>query len=332
MKTLLAIALLCVPAFAQQVNVDIVPASPGLNIGHSNQRWNGNFGSLDVSNLTINGTALNVAFGFINPCLTSNSAAVFLTPGQVVSCTAGITINPGIENSISLPDNTSVTDAGTGSWKIGSVNGLVEVGFGGPLSAIETAANVGAVNGIAGLDGAATVPIAQIVTSTTNCNGTHVILGNKTCGTIAGTGSGLLNSQGPAGQVTGTGALTNIYTYSIPGGTMSATSCIRATVWAHHSTGSTGFPYSWNFAGTSIAYASNAGSGSANASITICNNAATNVQYLSASNITIGTATLAGGIATSAVDTTSAQSISFQFNVASSDKVTPDAFTVESIH
>lgn len=42
---------------AQQVNQDIVPASPGLRLGHSNQRWNGFFRNMDISGTCIiNGT------------------------------------------------------------------------------------------------------------------------------------------------------------------------------------------------------------------------------------------------------------------------------------
>lgn len=53
MKRLLLILLLAVPCFAQQVNTDILPASTGLNLGHSNQRWNA-----FVQNLDINGNCL----------------------------------------------------------------------------------------------------------------------------------------------------------------------------------------------------------------------------------------------------------------------------------
>jgi hypothetical protein len=144
--------------------------------------------------------------------------------------------------------------------------------------------------------------------------------------------SSLLSSQGPQAQVTGTGAAANVYTFSIPGNTMSTTSCIRATAFAHHSTGATSMPYSWNFAGTSFVFPSNAGAGETYSSVIVCNNGATNSQYISAPNINVGTTSLLGGITTAAVDTTTAQSISFQFNVASSDKVTPDAFVVESLH
>src|SRR5689334_547807 len=52
------LALLCASAFAQQINQDIVPASTGLKLGHSNQRWNGFFNNVDVNNLTVNGVGV----------------------------------------------------------------------------------------------------------------------------------------------------------------------------------------------------------------------------------------------------------------------------------
>jgi hypothetical protein len=42
-----------ISALAQQVNTDILPATPGLNIGHINQAWNDYF-----NNLAINGTCV----------------------------------------------------------------------------------------------------------------------------------------------------------------------------------------------------------------------------------------------------------------------------------
>ena len=36
----LLLVLVAVPMTAQQSNNDFIPASTGLNLGHSNQRWN----------------------------------------------------------------------------------------------------------------------------------------------------------------------------------------------------------------------------------------------------------------------------------------------------
>lgn len=43
---------------AQQINTDLLPVSTGLNLGHSNQRWNAFVQTLDVAgNATISGNA-----------------------------------------------------------------------------------------------------------------------------------------------------------------------------------------------------------------------------------------------------------------------------------
>lgn len=56
MKKWLALIFLTAAAFGQQTNSDIVPASPGLNIGHSNQRWNGFFNNINITGTcTVNG-------------------------------------------------------------------------------------------------------------------------------------------------------------------------------------------------------------------------------------------------------------------------------------
>src|SRR6267142_6316938 len=63
MKRLLLILLPCLAA-AQQFNVDLVPASPGLRVGHTNQRWNGFFKNIDISGTCfINGVACGSGSG-----------------------------------------------------------------------------------------------------------------------------------------------------------------------------------------------------------------------------------------------------------------------------
>lgn len=120
--------------------------------------------------------------GSIANCTVANSAAVYPAAGQSIACVNGVTIVLGSESSQSWNDNVSVANAGPTSMKLASVGGLPSIGFNGPLSPIETAANVGVPNGVAGLDGSAVVPLNQMVTSVTGCDGTTVILGNRTCG------------------------------------------------------------------------------------------------------------------------------------------------------
>lgn len=62
--------LLVVAAFGQQTNTDIVPATSGLNLGHTNQRWNGFFNNLDITgNCKVNG---NPCTAFFNPASPGN--------------------------------------------------------------------------------------------------------------------------------------------------------------------------------------------------------------------------------------------------------------------
>lgn len=92
------VAVLTSPFYAQQVNQDIIPASPGLNLGHSNQRWNGFFNTVDIHNLTINGSPINA--GGIGPqlilpngvnCTTANRLVEFDGSGAAQTATLGST-------------------------------------------------------------------------------------------------------------------------------------------------------------------------------------------------------------------------------------------------
>src|ERR1700731_4638320 len=100
----LAVLVLIAPLFAQQVNTDLVPASPGLNVGHSNQRWNGYFGSLDATNmnvatLTINGTVLQTSPVSATFARLDGTNFPFTSP-VTVSCVA-------CDGTLQLPDNAA---------------------------------------------------------------------------------------------------------------------------------------------------------------------------------------------------------------------------------
>lgn len=347
--------------------------------------------------------------GIVQPCspITPGAVAVYTSNGQSVTCLVGIVLSAGTENSQEWGDNVTVANADPGQMKLASVGGVPSIGFNGPLSAIETAANVAQPNGIAGLNASAVLPIAEVVNSLTNCDSSHVIKGDQTCGnalavstnavsnssqtalnfqdavafngltftwtnpggggnekpvlggsldlatqnhpsmTINGTvctlgsscnpsgsaGSTLLNSQGPATAVTGTGAAATLYTFSIAGGTMSTTSCIRASAFFQHTTGTTSTTFTWNFGATSFTSSGSTVVAGAKSTITVCNNGATNSQWLAVDNLIIGTTLQQGAqFNTSAIDTTSSTTISFQFTVAATDAVTPKGWTVESVH
>lgn len=117
MKTLLAIALLCVPAFAQQVNVDIVPASPGLNIGHPNQRWNANLDHVDANSVTVNGAPVGASGGSGATC-PAGSVALQYFNGTLIVCDSNANFDGNVtwtfENINSLGTITAGSLATTG--------------------------------------------------------------------------------------------------------------------------------------------------------------------------------------------------------------------------
>lgn len=100
MKTCWALLLALVSVCgAQQVNQDIIPASPGLRIGHSNQRWNGFFRNMDISGTcNINGVPCGSGGGgtsiatytvaTLPPSPPVNTYA-FVTDANGPSCTIG---------------------------------------------------------------------------------------------------------------------------------------------------------------------------------------------------------------------------------------------------
>src|SRR5438067_8316617 len=93
--------LLAAKSYAQQVNNDFIPASPGLNLGHSNQRWNGFFNNIDVNNLTVNGVggvAGSATWGSITGTLSNQTdllAALNLKALQASPTFTGVVTFPG---------------------------------------------------------------------------------------------------------------------------------------------------------------------------------------------------------------------------------------------
>lgn len=154
--------------------------------------------------------------------------------------------------------------------------------------------------------------------------------GNPCGGSSTGT---LLNNVGPQTAITGTGAPVALYTFSIPGSTMTTNSCIRATVGFQHSTGSTPTVYTWSYGGTSFNSPTASLVGQGQSSFIVCNNNSTTSQYIYAfQSSTAGTTIFAAPqTGTTTVNTASAQIISFSFNVASPNQVTPLLWTVENV-
>lgn len=163
--------------------------------------------------------------------------------------------------------------------------------------------------------------------------GTYNVSLNKDIYPAGVVGSTILNEQGPATAVTGTGAAANLYTFSMPGNSMSTVSCVRATAFFQHTTGTASTTFTWNFGAASFTSSGSTVIAGAKSTITVCNSGATNSQWLAVDNLIVGTTLQQGAqFNTSAIDTTASTTISFQFTVAGTDAVTPKGWLVESIH
>jgi len=153
--------------------------------------------------------------------------------------------------------------------------------------------------------------------------------------TAAGAGDTvtLLNQQGPAAAITGTGADVNVFTYTMPGNTMAAGKGIRVWVAWQHTSGNATVTYTMKFGGGVFNVISDAGTGFAQTRYDIFNNPGVqNAQICLIAIQTSGTTINGpGAVTSSAIDTTAAVTISFTFNVANTDQVTPKFWVVELI-
>src|SRR2546430_2345034 len=84
-KLIVFLLFACCATFGQQTNSDIIPATSGLNLGRSNQRWNGYLQNLDISGTcTVNGS----------PCLGAGPGGTGITITNV----AGLSTVLGKQN------------------------------------------------------------------------------------------------------------------------------------------------------------------------------------------------------------------------------------------
>lgn len=126
MRKLLIFLALVGAAYCQQVNTDIIPASTGLNLGHSNQRWNGFFQNIDISGTCTldghpcfggsGGSGIIQFPGVPTGSCTIPSAAVNITNGDFYSCGPGgwvqigpLSVNAGTGLNLSTgPDSATL--------------------------------------------------------------------------------------------------------------------------------------------------------------------------------------------------------------------------------
>src|SRR5580765_486368 len=90
MKKWAILIFLVAIAFAQQVNQNIIPASPGLSLGVKNQRWNSYFNNVDITGTcTINGASC-LGAGSITGATTGGGLVVTSNKlGLLKTCTIG---------------------------------------------------------------------------------------------------------------------------------------------------------------------------------------------------------------------------------------------------
>ena len=155
---------------------------------------------------------------------------------------------------------------------------------------------------------------------------------NGAAQTVGSADSSACAYQGPASPVTGTGAAATYYTCTLPAGVMGAGQGIIITVLAKHTTGTAAVTYTLSFGGTSTTAVAPSGAANQlerNTYVIMNNPGSTSAQSISTLGQDSNGGTNSIKLDTAAVSTASAVTINLQFNVASTDAITPEMFLVE---
>ena len=140
--------------------------------------------------------------------------------------------------------------------------------------------------------------------------------------------------QGPTAAISGTGGAATLYSYSIPGGTFSVGMGVKCFARFRHTTGSSTVTMSWKLGSSSYTYPSTftTGTTGADASIEIFTFSSLNSQTVNFPWASFGgtTQTPYTGNAWSE-NLSNADTISLQFSVANTDKLTGDSFWCSTI-
>ena len=157
---------------------------------------------------------------------------------------------------------------------------------------------------------------------------------------LSGGGSTLLTNittgTGACGATcVGTGANVNMYTYTIPAGTIPSGKGIRVKArWLCSTCTSANKIYRWIFGGTTLSYVGNVGTTTTPnySTIDIFNNpGSTTAQTMFAEALQVGAAQGAGVTSAAAENTANAITLNFVFAVTATDTMTPVLFTAELI-
>ena len=145
---------------------------------------------------------------------------------------------------------------------------------------------------------------------------------------IAGT------AQGPTSAITGTGSSIALYSVTLPAGTFSVGTGVKCFARARHTTGSASVSIGWKLGSTSYTYPSPSTTASTGADVSI---EIFTFSSLTAETVNFPWGALGGtteapytGLAWSE-NLANADTLSFTFNVASTDKMTGDSFYCQTI-
>src|SRR5467141_2704725 len=122
--------------------------------------------------------------------------------------------------------------------------------------------------------GALVSPTLTSPTTTGTDAGAETLQNKTLTGASSGNSVSILNAQANAGAITGNGSAQNVYTYSLPAGTVANLKGVRVTVSVNHSTGSASVAYALTLNGVSCWTNSNALTGYGSASFVFLNTGA----------------------------------------------------------
>lgn len=127
-----------------------------------------------------------------------------------------------------------------------------------------------------------------------------------------------------ASAIVGTGADATFFTYTLPANTLAVGAGLHYRVWYKHTTGTASVTYKVSFGGTNIGSFTSPSHGTGSyIDVEIYNNGSTSAQLCSVHYNDGDTAQL-WAFNTTAINTTSGAALTFTFNVANTDQITPE--------
>jgi fibronectin-binding autotransporter adhesin len=167
--------LLLASAMGQTVNTNILPASTGLDLGSSSQRWDGFF-----RNVNISGTCTGAG------CSASGGGGAPTTSKYIIQTADGDLINAQVLANLSTGMLKVTTTTG-----VLSIAGLSDLPLGTPLSSGLCYVSTGTTAGSWGwgaCSGSAATNFSSLVADSANISGGVFTIGNGTTMTVSGTG------------------------------------------------------------------------------------------------------------------------------------------------